>query len=202
LLELLRLISVEKDYTFRDRADGQLMAGWQRGDPAAFGALVRRWEGPIARFLTRLLGPAAALDDLCQEVFIRVCEAGARYREAGAFSTWLYRIALNVARDSGRKRRRTMLSLQDQAIPMAQSCPVAEFERRETAQLVAEAVAELPEPLRLVLVLHHYEELNFEQIASLTGTPASTLKSRFAVALARLRTRLQQLGCDLEETIR
>ena len=187
---------------YHDRADGRLMAGWQQGDAAAFGALVRRWQGPIARFLARLLGPAAALDDLCQEVFIRVCEASTRYRETGAFSTWLYRIALNVARDAGRKRRRTLLPLEDEAMPVAPSCPVTDCARRETTELVADAVAELPEPLRLVLVLHHYEELNFEQIACLTKTPASTLKSRFAVALARLRTRLQQLGYDLKESIR
>jgi RNA polymerase sigma-70 factor (ECF subfamily) len=57
-------------------------------------------------------------------------------------------------------------------------------------------VAELPEPLRVVLVLRHYEEMSFEEMARLTGTPATTLKSRFAAALDRLRCRLHRLGCD------
>jgi DNA-directed RNA polymerase specialized sigma24 family protein len=66
--------------------------------------------------------------------------------------------------------------------------------------MVAKAVAELPEPLREVLVLHHYEDLNFEEIGRLTQTPASTLKSRFGVALGRLRTRLKESGWSPEET--
>ncbi len=198
----MRLNIVEKEEAYRDRGDGQLMVRWQQGDAAAFAALVRRWQGPIARFLARMLGPSAAIEDLCQEVFVRACEASSRYRETGAFSTWLYRIALNLAREAARKRRRMSLTLDDDIAADSSSGPLMDCARRETARLVADAVAEPPEPLRLVLVLHHYEELNFEQIASLTKTPASTLKSRFSLALTRLRTRLQQLGCDLEETLR
>ena len=74
--------------------------------------------------------------------------------------------------------------------------------QQELAGLVARAVAELPEPLRLVLVLRHYESLSFEEIARLTETPASTLKSRFAVALQRLRERLHYLDFDHEDTER
>jgi RNA polymerase sigma-70 factor (ECF subfamily) len=178
------------------------MRAWQQGDAAAFATLVRRWQRPIARFIARMLGPAAPVDDLCQEVFVRVYEAGSRYREQGNFSTWLYRIALNVTRDAIRKGRHALLPLEDDAVPASSRIPAEECERRETARLVAAAIAELPELLRLVLVLRHYEDLNFEEIAALTRTPASTLKSRFAVALTRLRGRLQRLGCDLEETIK
>jgi len=74
-------------------------------------------------------------------------------------------------------------------------------QQREGVQLVARAVAELPDALREVLVLHHYEGLNFEEIARLTQTPASTLKSRFATALGWLRARLQEWGWDPEETL-
>jgi RNA polymerase sigma factor (sigma-70 family) len=74
------------------------------------------------------------------------------------------------------------------------------YEQQELARIVAQCVAELPEALRVVLVLHHYEQMNFEEIGRLTGTPASTLKSRFAAALGRLRTRLQSLGWGPEET--
>jgi RNA polymerase sigma-70 factor (ECF subfamily) len=178
------------------------MTAWQQGDAASFAALVHRWQGPIARFISRMLGPSAALDDLCQEVFVRVYEAGGRYRERGLFSTWLYHIALNVTRDALRKQRHALVPLEDDDMPHESSGPAVDCERQETSQLVAAAIAELPEPLREVLVLHHYEELNFEQIASLTRTSASTLKSRFAAALARLRRRLQHLDCDLEETIK
>lgn len=179
--------------------DAELIQRWQRGDPAAFAALVRRWQQPVARFLARYVSRTELIQDLCQEVFLRVYHAGPRYREAGAFSTWLYRIAVNVARDAGRRRRREPVALNEDEPATRSPSAEAVCEQRELARLVAQAVAELPEPLRLVLVLHHYEGMNFEQIARLTRTPASTLKSRFAAALRRLRERLQQLGCGPEE---
>jgi RNA polymerase sigma-70 factor (ECF subfamily) len=182
-----------------DRSDAELIATWQRGDTAAFAVLVRRWQGPMARFLTHLVGNSEVVLDLCQEVFLRLYHAGGRYRETGAFSTWLYRIALNVARDAGRRRRREPEPLANGELASHTPSPHVVCAQRETTRLVARAVAELPEPLRLVLVLRHYEEMSFEDMARLTGVPASTLKSRFAVALARLRERLHALGFDNED---
>jgi RNA polymerase sigma-70 factor (ECF subfamily) len=180
--------------------DADLVRSWQQGDAAAFEALVRRWQQPMARFLARLVGRAEPVQDLCQEVFLRLHLAAGRYREAGAFAPWLYRIALNVARDAGRRRRRRPV-LRPGPEPAADSGPAAEAvcQRRELARALAEAVAELPRPLREVLVLRHYEDLSFEDIGRLLKVPASTLKSRFAVALGRLRLRLQELGWTAEE---
>src|SRR5581483_3697276 len=177
--------------------DADLMHRWQEGDGPAFEALVRRWQRRVAALLGRLAGPSVAAD-LCQEVFLRVYQAGPRYREEGAFTTWLYRIILNTARDAGRRARRTPRPLADHE-PADDSAAEDAACRRETASLVAEAVAELPEALREVLILRHYEGLTFEDIARLTGTPASTLKSRFTAALARLRVRLEQRGLAPEE---
>src|SRR5947207_71123 len=89
----------------RSQTDAELMRRWQRGDLAAFEALVRRWQQPLGRFLSRLIDQPELAHDLCQEVFLRVYQAGSGYRESGAFATWLYRIALNVARDARRRRR-------------------------------------------------------------------------------------------------
>src|SRR5439155_21665824 len=86
------------------REDAERMRRWQAGDPAAFADLVARWQQPVAGFLARLAGPDRVAD-LCQEVFLRVLQAGSRYRETGHFSTWLFRIAINVARDAGRRGR-------------------------------------------------------------------------------------------------
>jgi RNA polymerase sigma-70 factor (ECF subfamily) len=183
-----------------DCSDVELMASWQRGDATAFAALVRRWQQPMARFLTHLLGRSGPVPDLCQEVFLRLYHAGPRYRESGSFSTWLYRIALNVARDAGRRQRRDFTPLANGEPPANAPSPATLCERRELAGLVSRAVAELPEPLRLLLVLRHYQDMTFEEIARLTSTPASTLKSRFAAALVRLRDRLHQLGCDQEDS--
>jgi RNA polymerase sigma-70 factor (ECF subfamily) len=179
--------------------DAELIGNWRQGDPAAFAAIVRRWQQPVARFLGHLLGPAGPVADLCQEVFLRVYHARAGYREAGMFSTWLYRIALNVARDAGRRRRHEPQPLANGDVAGRTLSPPQECERQELARLVARAVADLPEPLRLVLVLRHYEGMSFEEMARLTEMPASTLKSRFAAALCRLRDRLRPLGPDPEE---
>jgi RNA polymerase sigma-70 factor (ECF subfamily) len=179
------------------RTDAELMRRWQRGDAAAFAVLVERWQQPVARFLMRLLGRPDRIADLCQETFLRVLQAGPRYRESGQFAPWLFRIALNVARDADRRLRHAPAPLPD----LADATTTDELcERRELARAVACAVAELPPPLREVLALRHDQGLSFEAMARMLGTPASTLKSRFATALHRLRDRLHELGWSFEET--
>lgn len=178
--------------------DAELMRRWQAGEDRAFETLVRRWQQPMARFLHRLTGRAALVPDLCQEVFLRVYQAGGSYRESGNFAGWLYRIALNVARDGSRRRQLTFLA--DDAEPeWTGETADATCVRRELADVVARAVAELPEPMRVVLTLRHDEGLSFEDIARLISAPASTVKSRFAAALSRLRQRLGRLGLGPEE---
>jgi RNA polymerase sigma-70 factor, ECF subfamily len=171
---------------------------WRDG-AAGFERLVRRWQQPVARFLFHLVGCPDLVADLCQEVFLRVYEQRGRYRETGAFTAWLYRIAVNVARDAGRRRRKEPLELADVEPAALEPSPDAACEQAECGRLVAQAVAELPEPLRLVVVLRHYEDMNFEQIARLLGEPASTIKSRFSAALQRLRQRLRLLSDHLTE---
>ena len=181
-----------------DQHDADVMRRWQDGDAGAFEELVRRWQEPMGRFLSRLVGRPEQVADLCQEVFLRLYLKGPRYREGGTFSTWLYQIALNAARDAGRRARRAPVPLQDHD-PPAPDEPAA-FEHQETAAIVQQALADLAEPLRQVLVLRHYEDMSFEQMARLLKMPASTLKSRFAVALSLLRARFKQLGWSPEET--
>src|SRR5438270_10635725 len=130
--------------------DADLMARWRQGDAAAFEALVGRWQQPVARFLFRLTGRADAVPDLCQEVFLRVYHAAARYREGGAFAPWLYRVARNVARDAARRDRRRPAPLAGDGPAGAAAPAEAECRRRELAERVARAVAGLPEPLRVV----------------------------------------------------
>jgi RNA polymerase sigma-70 factor (ECF subfamily) len=182
--------------------DADLMRRWQRGDGRAFEELVGRWQQPVARFVHRLTGRGDLVHDLCQEVFLRVFQAGPRYRESGGFRTWLYRIALNVSRDAQRRTLRSPGPLGEIDPPDRSAAGDAACEQRELSGLVEQAIAELPEPLRLVLALRHDEGLSFEEIARLTDTPASTLKSRFAVALDRLRVRFRELGLAPEENAR
>lgn len=177
--------------------DVELIQRWQQGDRAAFEALVRQWQQPIARFLFRMVGEAEAVQDLCQEVFLRVYHATERYRENGAFSAWLYRIALNVARDAARKRAfPATLAVE----PLSTGSSAEEdCARSEMASHLSRAISRLPEPMRVAIALRHDEGLSFEEIARMTGVAASTWKSRFASALHRLREDLEQLGYSPEE---
>lgn len=182
------------------RDDPDLIRRWREGGPDAFADLVRRWEAPVARFLARLTTRPDLAPDLCQEVFLRVHLARQRYRPEATFSTWLFRIALNVARDAARRERHRPEPLTDHDLPAPAETAEAHCERQELAQAVDQALAGLPEPLREVLVLRHYAGISFEEIARLLEEPASTIKSRFSAALSRLRVVLQQLGWSHEET--
>src|SRR5262245_18116415 len=144
--------------------DADLICRWQLGDLAAFEDLVRRWHQPVGNFVFHMTGRRDLVADLCQAVVLRVFQAGPRYRETGAFTAWLYRIALNVVRDAGRRHKHALEPLTDEPLDPAAAADTV-CEQRELADRVAAAVAELPEPLRLVLVLHHYEGMNFEAIA-------------------------------------
>jgi RNA polymerase sigma-70 factor (ECF subfamily) len=160
------------------------MRRWASGDRSAFEDLVRAWEKPVGRFLIRLTGDAELAADLTQESFLRVYLNGAKYRDGGTFKTWLYQIALNLARDAARRHaRRPAVSLAD-ADPPADTG--VSFDRREQAEVVAAALTGLPAHLREVVVLRHYEDLSFEEMGRLLGVPATTLKSRFTVAMKKL----------------
>jgi RNA polymerase sigma-70 factor (ECF subfamily) len=180
--------------------DADLVERWQQGDAAAFAELVRLYTQPVARVLHRLLGQSELVNDLCQEVFLRVHQATRRYRENGAFQGWLYRIAINVARDAVRRGKRNPVPLLNREVRDRPGSAEAAYQQQELTEHITRALAELPDTLRVVLVLRHYERMSFEDIARLTGTPASTLKSRFAAALGRLRLRLQKLGWGPEES--
>lgn len=180
-----------------DPSDEELVRNCQDRSSSAFESLVRRWQESAARFLFHMVDRKESVPDLCQEVFLRVFQALPRYRETGHFSTWLYRIALNVAHDARRRPEVPLLPNGDW--PAGTPSPAVAFEQHETAAVVRQAVAALPEPLRLVLVLRHYEGMSFEEMARLLGTPASTLKSRFAAALIQLRISLRALN-DVEES--
>jgi RNA polymerase sigma-70 factor (ECF subfamily) len=173
---------------------------WQNGNPAAFAALVRQWQQPVARLIFHLLGREAPVPDLCQEVFLRVYQHRSRYQETGALPSWLYRIALNVVRDAERRRKKEPLTLENEEPTDVSPSPDSACEQAECGRWVTQALAELPEPQRLVVVLRHYQGLSFEQIARLLDEPASTIKSRFSAAFQRLRARLRPLADDPSES--
>jgi RNA polymerase sigma-70 factor (ECF subfamily) len=173
-------------------SDADLILRWRAGDESAFEAIVRRWEPSLAQFLSRLAADSQ-VPDLLQEIFLRVYRAGPVYRENGHFSTWLFQIALNVARDASR-RVRPAEPLTGEGPPTNGESAHDRCERGEMAALLAQAVAELPPELREVIALRHDRGMKFEEMARMLGVPATTLKSRFSSALIRLKERLRDLG--------
>ena len=181
--------------------DRELMQRWKRGDRTAFDALVQRWQQPLARFLARVSGEAASVPDLCQEVFLKLYHAKARYQERGTFASWFYRIALNVARDALRKRARSpVLPLSHEPL-----CPrrngEANSQHRELTERVQDSLAQLPDLLRLIIAWRLDAGRSFEEIARSTGVAASTWKSRYFKAMQLLRERLTRQGYDTEESL-
>jgi len=188
--------------------DEQLMWRVQTtGDSGAFGELVRRWEGPIQRLCARLTGDDHRAEDLAQEVFARIFAHRAGFKHGSKFSTYLWRVALNHTYSELRRphhRRETPLespgdtdapgpfeALRDEA-PL----PDEALTRRETGDAVRQALGQLPEEYRSVLVLRHYENLKFREIADVLGLPEGTVKTRTTEALnamARLLRRSLEL---------
>ena len=166
------------------------------GDHRAFARLVERWERPIWSLCARMTGDLHRGEDLKQETFARLFEKRKDYQPGGRFSTWLWRIALNVCYDELRRveRRRKFLSdaTEKGASDAFEECaaetpgPADRVTQLEEGALVRQALLQLPEIYRSVLVLRHYEGLKLAKIAAILEIPEGTVNSRMAEALQRL----------------
>jgi RNA polymerase sigma-70 factor (ECF subfamily) len=164
-------------------------------DHGEFARLVRRWQEPIRRLCTRMTGDPHRGEDLAQETFARLFEKRKDYQPTGRFSTYLWRIALNLCRDELRRQERRRELLMDgeagadggvEEPADAGPAPDMRAADREEGELVRQALMRLPEIYRAVLVLRHYQGLKLAQIAEVLEIPEGTVNSRMAEALARL----------------
>jgi RNA polymerase sigma-70 factor (ECF subfamily) len=176
-------------------SDEQLLTAVRAGDAESFGVLVARWEGPLYRFVYRLLPQREDARDVCQEAFLRVYNKSDRFRPGSRFSTWLYQIALNLCRDQQRRRHRWNAIVASGAVDREPATrgddgPAESVERRDRAARVLEALERIPREQREVLVLKEFEGLKFREIADLLGCPESTVKSRLYYGLDNLRAEL------------
>src|SRR5512134_189853 len=156
-------------------SDEQLM--WRvklDDDPSAFARLVARWEKPIQRLCGRMTGDVHRAEDLTQTAFTRVFTRRAEWEPTGKFSTFLWRVALNLCHDELRRQQRRgecsldALTDMDGAEPEGfvadEPLPDTQAQARERGELVRRALAELPARYREVVVLRHYEGLKFREI--------------------------------------
>ena len=181
--------------------DEELVARSVGGDADSFNELVLRWERPIYALAYRTIGREEDARDVCQETFLRAFRALNGFRGQAKFSSWLYRIALNLCRDWVRRERRTpVVQVPDEIDAldmMAVQEPTASIEelvaRRELTRVVERAMASLPEEQRTAIILKEYHELTFQEIADLVGCPLSTVKTRLYQGLSVLRRELGDL---------
>ena len=189
-----------------DLADAALVCRVAAGDSEAFETLLARYQGPIIGFLHGMLGEREDALDAAQEVFVRVFTQAHRYQPQAPFRSWLYRIATNLAIDQVRRRRRRLFGLlpsrpfraadasdernplDDVASPGASALEQLIDAERDTA--VARAVATLPAPYRMALVLRDLQDLSYEEVADVLGCRVGTVKSRINRARNLLRDKL------------
>ena len=185
--------------------DEELVARSKGGDADSFNQLILRWERPIYALAYRVIGREEDARDVCQETFLRAFRALPGFKGEAKFSSWVYRIALNLCRDWMRKKRRTPVmqapegvDLADLADRAAERGPVESIEtlvaRRQLSQRVATAMRTLPEEQRTAIILKEYHGMTFLEIAELQGCPLSTVKTRVYQGLSVLRRHLEKTG--------
>jgi len=182
--------------------DEELVARSRGGDHESFNQLILRWERPIYALAYRVIGREEEARDVCQEAFLRAFRALPGFKGQAKFSSWLYRITLNLCRDWIRRHRRAPVSqMPEDTDPLELAAAVGPVEtiedlaaRRELTLVVEKAMEFLPEEQRTAIILKEYHGLTFQEIADLQGCPLSTVKTRLYQGLTVLRRQLERNG--------
>lgn len=189
--------------SFENLSDHALIEATKGGDEEAFAEIVNRYRSPITNYLYRLLNDYEEAVDLSQETFVRVYFAVERYHTGYAFSTYLYRIATNLAISEMRKRkRRKLLSLtglfqtdsdSETEFNPPDEKPLADADllQEEQKKVIASAIASLPEKYRLPIVLRDIEGKSYEEVALIMEMGLGTTKSRISRARGLLKEKLK-----------
>ncbi|CAP42097.1 RNA polymerase sigma factor [Bordetella petrii] len=184
--------------------DAELVARVQRGDKKAFDLLVLKYQRKILRLLGRMIRDPAEIEDVAQEAFIKAYRALPQFRGESAFYTWLYRIAVNTARNwlasAGRRPSAPNAIETEDGETFNEtdnltdiSTPESMVASREIAETVNAVIEELPEELRTAIVLREIEGMSYEDIAQSMGCPIGTVRSRIFRAREAIATRLRPL---------
>jgi RNA polymerase sigma-70 factor, ECF subfamily len=185
------------------RSDVQLMLDVKSGDEESFGILLRKYRAPMVNFLYRMVRDAATAEDLAQEVFLRVYRARKQYSPSAKFTTWLFRIATNLALNSVRDNRHRQMDvsidapIEEDEAPMelpAREMRIDEYmAERDRMAFIRNAISTLPEKQRVAVLLHKYEEMDYGEIARILDCSESALKSLLFRAYETLRVQLAPL---------
>jgi RNA polymerase sigma-70 factor (ECF subfamily) len=181
-----------------DAKDVSLMQLVGAGDAAAFEELVDRHQRLVVGTVARMLGNNSEVEDIAQQVFVRVWRSAKRYVPRAKFTTWLLKITRNLVFNELRRRsRHTQISLQveseDEERPIKDeraTAPDTALLEQELQRAIESAIAQLPETQRMAVVLRRYEDLSYEQIAAVLDQSVPAVKSLLFRARTELRTRL------------
>jgi RNA polymerase sigma-70 factor, ECF subfamily len=185
-------------------SDEELVALSQGGDLDSFNQLVLRWERPIYALAYRVIGREEDARDVAQETFLRAFRALKGFKGQAKFSSWLYRITLNLCRDWIRREKRTPIAVAPEGVDLVElageETPSESIEeliaRRQLGRAVSKAMALLPDEQRTAIILKEYHGLTFQEIAELLDCPLSTVKTRLYQGLSVVRRQLQQAGVN------
>ena len=183
-------------------SDEELVARSAGGDVDSFNQLVVRWERPIYALAYRVIGREEEARDLVQEAFLRAYRSLGGFRGDAKFSSWLYRITLNLCRDWIRRQKRAPFVEAPEGVDVielaGENGPVESVEdlvaRQDLGAVVNRAMAALSEDQRKAIVLKEYQGLTFQEIADLLDCPLSTVKTRLYQGLVVLRRELERKG--------
>jgi RNA polymerase sigma-70 factor (ECF subfamily) len=203
-LQLYGAMGVRYNVEAMTRSDVQLMLDVKAGDEASFEILLQKYRSPLVNFLFRMVRDRATAEDLAQEVFLRVYKARAQYSPSAKFTTWLFRIATNLALNSVRDNRHRQMDVsidapveEDEAPPL--QLPSREMRidehmvERDRAEFIRQKISALPEKQRVAVLLHKYEEMDYADIAKVLECSESALKSLLFRAYETLRVQLAPL---------
>ncbi len=180
--------------TVGSESDAERMARVARGDMDALGELVRRHQDKALALAFRMLGRWDLAEDVAQDAFLRVHRAAPRYRPEAKFTTWLYRIVVNLCRDQQRRAGRAPAPLSEDAPEPAAEPTADPLEARERAARVRRALDRLPERQRTAVLLHRYEGLSHREVAEAMDASDKAVESLLVRAYAKLRKELADLA--------
>ncbi len=183
--------------------DQQLIAGALKGNQEAYELLLVRHRKAIFHVVTKIVHNKEEAQDLVQETFMKAFKALASYRSEYKFSTWLYKIAANCAIDFVRKKRIEALSLDrpvetkdgqvEIELPDRTWDPERDLVRKQKLRSIDEAIESLPNKYREVIIYRHKDDMSYEEIADILGTPVGTVKARIFRARELLKKKLKSI---------
>ena len=175
--------------------DEQLMAATAKGQMAEFGELVKRHQEKAFALALRTLGRWDLAEDISQEAFLRVYHSAKRYHPKAKFTTWLYRIVVNLCLDEKRKTKRTPVEISDhsgQVESKPENNPVTVLETEERNNIIWKAMDKLSKRERLAVVLHRFHGLSHAEVATVTGWSQSAVESLLVRSYQKLRKELKK----------